>query len=128
VVSDTWLQSLNEQGLAIWYMDDGHLCKSKNFNKSGIRRIYRREVKLSTCGFTKDENELLKNFLKQRFDLDFNLKLHSESSQLYLLNGGAATALKLFDIIGPYIVPSMMYKIDMEYRDDVGKYNRYQYD
>jgi hypothetical protein len=112
-VTPTWLNWLDERGLAIWYMDDGSLMKRRTRNKSGRLRIYARTIRLNTCGFTLEENQLLQKYLKEKFDLSF--RLICMSKKYWALGAGAAIANKLFEIIRPYIVPCMEYKVDMEY-------------
>lgn len=115
-VSKTWLSWLTTEGLAIWYMDDGCLVKSYNYNKSGVRRIYRRELFLNTCGFTLEQNQLLKSFIKERYGVEFQLKLTSKKTGYWRLKATASEANKFIEIVKPYIVPSMEYKLDMEYQ------------
>lgn len=115
-VNLTWLSWLNEHGLAIWYMDDGSLVKNYSCNKSGKKRIYSRVVYLNTCSFSLKQNQLIQKFLKDKFGLVFNIKLTSIKTGYYRLVAGAKTANKLFEIIRPYIVPCMEYKLDMQYQ------------
>lgn len=115
-VSMTWLSWLNEQGLALWYMDDGSLVKRCSYDKIGARRIYGRLISLHTCSFSFEQNQLLQAFLVERFGLEFNIKLHSKKTGYYKLAAGAKTANKLFEIIEPYIVPCLKYKLDMQYQ------------
>lgn len=115
-VTKTWLHWLDEQGLAIWFMDDGSLVKSYRNNKSGKRIIYRRQIYLSTCGFTLEENQLLVRYLKERFNLNFDIQLNSKKTGYYRLRCGANEANKLLEIVKPYVVPCMEYKTDMQYQ------------
>lgn len=111
-VVKTWLNWLNAEGLAIWYMDDGCLIKSYSRNKSGRRRIYRREVFLNTCSFSLEENELLVEFIRERFGVNFRIRSYGGYNRLQI---GAIEANKFLEIVAPYIVPSMEYKLNMEY-------------
>jgi len=112
-ISKTWLSWLNEHGLALWYMDDGSLLKRYTYNKSDKRRICSRIVRLNTCGFSLDENQLLIDFMRERFGIEFKLL---RNGKYWLIRLGAKEANKFFDIIRPYIVPCMKYKIDMQYQ------------
>lgn len=116
VVNTTWLSWLDDQGLAIWYMDDGCLVKSYRHNKGGNRIIYRRELFLNTCGFTLEQNQLLISFLKERFGVNFQMKLTSKKTGYYRLKACASEANKFIEIVKPFIVPSMEYKLDMQYQ------------
>ena len=116
-VTPTWLSWLDEHGLALWYMDDGSLCKTRNKNKSGRLRVASRRIHLNTCGFTLEENELLRNFIQERFGIKFYINKAGDyqGRTYHRLVAGAKEANKLFEIIRPYIVPCMEYKLDMEY-------------
>lgn len=111
-VTKTWLNWLTPQGLAIWYMDDGGLVKSYSTNKSGRRRIYRRQLFLHTCSFSLEENELLVSYIEKAFDIKFRIKKDGKYYRLFM---GAVEASRFLEIVKPYIVPCMEYKTDMEY-------------
>ena len=111
-VTSTWLSWLTPQGLAIWYMDDGSLDKAYSFNKSGRRRIYRRQIFLHTCSFSLEENELLVSFIEKTFNVKFRIK---KDGKYYRLFTGAVEGNKFLEIVKPYIVPCMRYKTEMEY-------------
>jgi len=111
-VARTWLNWLTPHGLAIWYMDDGGITKQYSVNKSGRRRIFARQVLIATCSFSLEECMTLIEFVKERFGVEFKIKRDGKYFRLRL---GALGAPKFFDIIRPYVVPSMMYKLDMSY-------------
>ncbi|WP_143044377.1 hypothetical protein [Paenibacillus sp. CF384] len=112
-----WLNWLTLEGLALWYMDDGSLSKRRSYNKRGQYRIASRCIQFATCGFSLEEQEILRIFVKERFDLDFKtVKSHQTAENTYYsLRAAATVANKLFDLIRPFVVPCMAYKIDMEY-------------
>lgn len=111
-VNKTWVNWLTPQGLALWYMDDGSLNKSYSVNKSGRRRIYRREIYLHTCSFSLEENQMLVNMIYEKFGIRFRV---FRNGKYYRLQIGAIEANKFIEIVKPYIIPTMQYKINMEY-------------
>ncbi len=111
-ITETWLSWLTLHGLAIWYMDDGGLSKGYSVNKSGRRRIFRRQIFLHTCSFSLEENELLVSYIEKTFDIKFRIK---KDGKYYRLFTGAIEGNKFLEIVRPYMVPCMMYKADMEY-------------
>lgn len=117
-VNRTWLSWLTNEGLAFWYMDDGSLSKSRSYNKSGKYRIASRRIYLNTCDFSLEENELLCDFVEKRFGIKFypNKAGEYQGRVYYRLVAGAQQANRFFDIIRPFIIPSMEYKLDMEYQ------------
>jgi hypothetical protein len=128
-ISFEWLEWLTDEGLAIWYMDDGCLTKSYSTNKSGIYRIYRRECILNTQGFSFEENQVLVELLKEKFDIKSRVlkRTQKKYGTYYCIKILSPTVNQMFERIKPFIIPSMEYKINMEYNQSPNKYNRYQY-
>jgi hypothetical protein len=85
---------LSARGLAIWIMDDGEI--------SG------QGFKLSTESFTKQEIELLKEGLLERFNLDFTVQKHKGKWILYLTEKQVGL---LANIVNPFMLACMYYKI-----------------
>lgn len=87
----------NNQTLAWWYMDDGHLK---------IRKNTPQKIILSTDSFTTEENEWLINFLYKKYRLSFRLDkqnrivLYDQFQIIYFLN-----------LVKPYLHESMHRKI-----------------
>lgn len=90
--------------LAYWFMDDGH------WNNYGTSFFH-------TEGFSKKENIILKNFLAKKFGLNCEVK-ERDGRNLYCLKLKREATYKLFDIIAPYIHPSMNYKIPLNKRGE----------
>lgn len=108
------IRSLNEEGLAYWYMDDGSLTIHHRLLKDGTKSPKGREVHFHTQSFTYNEHEILRDFLHSRFGIDMNIVRHK--SRYWILGCGAGVGNKLFDIIKPYIIPLFNYKINMLYQ------------
>lgn len=90
---------LNPLGLATWFMDDG--------SKSG-KCSYR----LSTEGFSEEENHILKNILKSNFDLNVKVCGYTrrDKSYFYLFLNKRNT-INMTDIIKDYVIDCMRYKL-----------------
>ena len=84
--------------LAVWFMDDGALSSSK------------KTVTISTHSFTKDENQLLIDCLKDNFNLKVNLNWDSKGNRLYVPVGSIK---KFKEIVSPYMHPLMVYKLPL---------------
>ena len=103
MVPSNIMDYLTAQGLAIWIMDDG------TWQGSGVR--------IATNCFTKEEQEFLCQVLKEKFNLKativrsgtskstnaqhYNIYIHKESIPL------------LRELVKPYFVKSMLYKIGL---------------
>lgn len=81
--------------LAVWIMDDGSLN--------------RRVLDISTYSFRKEEIELLQKTLFNKFSLRSNYyRDRDKGFRMYFPQG---ETLKLIDLISPYIIPNLAYKI-----------------
>ena len=85
-------------GLAVWFMDDGGLSSAKS------------AVTISTHSFTEAENNLLIDCLNSNFTLQANLNWDGKGFRLYI----PVKAIPRFkELIAPYILPMMKYKIPL---------------
>lgn len=100
------LNFLTPQGLAIWYMDDGNLSLKKRDGK-----VHARELFLNTH-LSVEENQVIIDYFSEKWGINFT---QVKNNGLYRLRCGTKEAAKFIEIIKPYIVPSMLYKIDMKY-------------
>jgi len=89
-----WLTPL---ALAIWFMDDGSI-KSK-YHKARI---------INTQRFKKSDVERLISVLSEKYGVSAKLRKQKEGYQIYLLS---ETINRFVEIVKPYIIPSMMYKL-----------------
>lgn len=96
------LSSLDTQGLAILWMDDGSMYVKKRNEK-----VVAREGILSLYG-TKHEVTQWALALNQRFQLDFKIVKHRTYYRLRLNTAGCRV---LSTLIEPFMCPSMKYKI-----------------
>ena len=98
------LNKLDERWTAIWYMDDWCLSKKKRNWK-----VHAYDLILNTY-LSKEENEnIIQYFYEERWVL-FKLQ---KSKWKYRLRMWTKEARNFIDIIKPYIIPSMEYKIDI---------------
>lgn len=104
-ISMKYLNELTPLGLAVWWMDDGSICISKD-NRYG---------KLSTQCFNYEENILLQKYFKKKWNIDVSIKC--EKNKYYFLRFNVSAMKELINIIYKYVceIPSMIYKIDLKY-------------
>lgn len=99
-----WLTPL---GLAIWYMDDGHI----NVNTSKQRSNIQHTIKIATCVDLETANMIIK-FLLEKWNIKF--RLFKEGTGTYSIASSCELDAENFiKIVKPYImkVPSLLYKI-----------------
>lgn len=102
------LNRLNALGVAIWYMDDGHINirKDKNGRQMGFY------IKISTC-LPKEELQIIIDYFKEVWNVKFYMFHEGKQKDSYSLCCGTKEGLKFIKIVEPYVsqVPSMMHKI-----------------
>lgn len=107
------LSQITPLGLAIWYMDDGSLSLHRNrYLKNGERTIRNRSMTFATNCFTYEEHLEIKKWFKVRFNIDVKI-YRALDKYVTVLN--ATNSNRLIEIISPYVIDSMFYKIDMKY-------------
>jgi hypothetical protein len=89
-------QELTAFGLAVWFMDDG--------------AIDRRQLRLNTQGFSFDENLGLTAFLHAKFGISAQLNKDKERHRLRIRAGSVA---RFVELVAPYVIPSMQYKLPL---------------
>lgn len=102
------LNRLNALGVAIWYMDDGHINIRKTNDK--IHGFY---VKIATC-LSKENNQIIIDYFKEVWNVSFYQ--FKEGKETYSLCCGTQEGIKFIEIVKPYIesCPSMIYKIQYD--------------
>lgn len=102
------LNWLDEQGLAIWFMDDGFI----NINESEQRHgSTQRNIRISTC-LDKETCDMIIQYFKEVWDIEFRPFL--EKSKLFSIATKTNNdSDKFIEIVRPYVeqVPSLLYKI-----------------
>ena len=101
------LNRLDAKGIAIWYMDDGHINIRKD--KGRPCGFY---IKIATCE-PKAEVQTIIDFFKEQWNINFYMFHEGKKEDSYSLCCGTKEGLKFIDIIKPYVsqVPSMIHKI-----------------
>ncbi len=98
-ITKEMLQYITPASLAIWYMDNGSL-KHKNDGLSP-------SIILSTCRFSLEENNLLIDMLKEKFNIESNLRREKNYWSIYITTKGTIPFLTL---VTKYMPKCMRYK------------------
>ena len=114
-VSRKILNKLTPFALSIWYMDDGNLCIHRHTNKNGEMSISSRELHINTQSFSFNEHKIIQRYFKIVWGLAVRINKNKNKFRIVM---NATNANKFLDIIKPYILPSMHYKIDMQYKNN----------
>ena len=102
------LNRLDAKGIAIWYMDDGHL----NIRKDKSGRPMGFYIKIATCE-PKEEVQVIIDYFKEVWGINFYMFHEGKKEDSYSLCCGTKEGLKFINIIKPYVeqISSMLYKI-----------------
>ena len=110
-VDEHILKSISVLGLAIWYQDDGCLCKGGRWKSDYSVQLY-------TNSFSKPEVDLIQYWLKKRFDIDFTVyktyDKRRDKSYFFLSLRNTEKDRKIdvfFSLVKNFIHPSMKYKL-----------------
>lgn len=95
-----YISYLDEQGIAIWYMDDGSTYVSKS------DRVF--TVEFSTHISESDAQDLIQLF-KEKWDIQFYL--HKKKENQYNIRAYSSNALKFIKMIEPFVPDCMAYKL-----------------
>lgn len=110
------LNMITEKSLAYWYMDDGNLTVARpNSNNPTYYAM------LNTQGFSKEDNNLLVDMFKSRFNLsprvdEYNIQYNNMTKTYNRLRFTQPDSMKLFKMIASHVNECMLYKIPEEYR------------
>ena len=85
-----------EFSLAVWLMDDG--------------AVDRRQLRLNTQSFSFSENEALSSLLRAKFGIEARL---NRDKDRYRLRINDASISRLKHLVGPILIPSMLYKLPL---------------
>ena len=105
------LNRLDARGIAIWYMDDGHI----NIRKDKDGRPMGFYIKIATC-LPKDELQVIIDYFKEVWDVNFYMFHEGKKEDSFSLCCGTKEGLKFINIIKKYVlqVPSMVHKIQYD--------------
>lgn len=101
-------------GLACLYMDDGTLVIESSFKNNKLYLFPR--ISLYTLSFTKEENIILRDYIKQTFDIDFKLKNNPYGKKFILEINKRNEIMKFINLVKPYVdeIDSMKYKVNID--------------
>ncbi len=96
VPMDLLHEQFTEFSLAVWLMDDG--------------AVDRRQLRLNTQSFSFTENEALASLLRAKFGIEARL---NRDKDRYRLRINDASISRLKHLVGPILIPSMLYKLPL---------------
>ncbi len=112
VITQQILDNLTAFSIAVWHMDDGNTDWSKVSKYPNSKP----ESKLCTDSFSLLECEMIVKWFKDRWNIISHTRRHRRTSDGtgYRVIFSTTETPKLFALIRPYIIPSMLYKVDYQ--------------
>ena len=108
VIDPHYLKLLDWETLAIWYMDDGSIRPNIRYYKD--KTYYCTPTpNIATCCFSYGDNLLIKQAIKERLGIEFNISKHAFGKNLeqqYILNLASSSFDRFIENIKPFILPS----------------------
>lgn len=108
------LEKLTPLSIAVWYMDDGRVI----FKNSGtIDKPVLDEPMLCTDSFTIEGCEKIVNWFQNKYGIKTHIRIRyneNKTKQYPRIIINSIDRQKFIDLIKPYFIPSMLYKIDQE--------------
>jgi len=114
-ISDSIKDYINEESLAIWYMDDGSI---ETFMDKGGRRktpYIGNKITFHTNGFDIKSCEILRDCLNNKFGFNFRIRLVGKKKQPILQTKSRQSIEKFISLITPHVIKEMNYKIQTSY-------------
>lgn len=93
------LNRLDAKGVAIWYMDDGHI----NIRKDKTGRPMGFYIKIATC-IPRKELQVIIDYFKEVWDISFYMFHEGSKKDSYSLCCGTQEGLKFIEIVKPYVL------------------------
>jgi len=116
-ISRTYLEQLDELGLALWYLDDGSLITAKYRYKrvgDGGTSVYSTtRSTLSMYGFPAADVREVCLWLQERWGVESRITVTAKGPMIWLTVSGTQ---RLHEIIALYTPPVMQYKLLPDYR------------
>lgn len=103
------LNRLDAKGIAIWFMDDGHINWQKRENGS----IKGFAIKMATC-VPKEQAQILIDYFREVWNIHFYTFHEGKQEDSFSLACGTREGKKFIEIVKPYVeqIPTMRYKIE----------------
>ena len=105
------LNRLDAKGIAIWYMDDGHI----NWHKNKDGKIRGFAIKIATC-VPREQAQILIDYFREIWNIKFGMFHEGKKQDSFSLYTNTTEGKKFIDLVKPYVgqIPSFKYKIEYD--------------
>lgn len=107
VVDPHYLTMMDWEFMSVWFQEDGSLTRDRRPNGATYGK-----VALSTQSFSYGDNHCLRQAIKEKLDVDFNVaSCRKNGKQQYILLLRSSDISKFMDGVSPFVLPSFQYKL-----------------
>ena len=117
-ITASYLERIDELGLALWYLDDGSLLHANNHytRKDGTKVSYANSRSVfNVQGLSVDEAHLVLNWLGEKWNIEGGVSDNAKGPVVWLTLPGTR---RLHQIIASFVPPKMQYKLLPEFCDE----------
>ena len=113
-ITESILQYLSDEAIALWWMDDGCLSKKYTYQNGEKKQC---GYTLRICTFLpKEQNEIIQKFFEEKYQMHWNVVPAdgAKDDTQWMLRCGSIEGRKFLNIVREYVnknVPSMSYKV-----------------
>ena len=114
-ITDSYLERIDELGLALWYLDDGSLLHANNnyTRKDGTKISYANSRSVfNVQGLSVAEAHLILNWLGKKWNIEGGISDNAKGPVVWLTLPGTR---RLHQIIASFVPPKMQYKLLPEF-------------
>lgn len=111
-ISYSVLEDLTDEGIALWFMDDGYL----DYKKSSATR----NLRICTDSFDEMSIKNIQRYFKEYYNMDAKVYMHNAGHGRKpgpRISFNAENSQKLICMIYKYFVPELLYKLNLQYTD-----------
>jgi hypothetical protein len=111
-VSYSVLEDLTDEGIALWFMDDGYL----DFKKSNSTR----NLRICTDSFDEISIKNIQRYFLEYYDIETKVYMHNAGHGRKpgpRISFNAENSQKLICMMYKYFIPDMLYKINLKYTE-----------
>lgn len=109
-ITRQYLDLLTPLSICAWFLDDGSYVPKKHTCKDGSVSNYTGLISMATNGFSEDENEIICQYFKERWDIEFNIYSDRRKDQttFFIATTKHESTIRFLELIAPWMPTGCM--------------------